>query len=43
VSDTELTTQVDMSTAGIAIPVPVAVRNAVGAISNTLTFTLTAT
>jgi hypothetical protein len=43
VSATELTTLVNMATAQAAIPVPVAVRNAVGEVSNSLTFTLTAT
>jgi hypothetical protein len=42
VSATELTTVVDMSTAQVAMPVPVAVRTALGESSNALTFTLTA-
>jgi len=41
VSDTELTTEVDMSTATTAMPIPVEVRTADG-VSNGLTFTLQA-
>jgi len=40
-SPTELTTQVDMSTAAAAIDIPVTVQNEGGAPSNALTFSLT--
>ena len=42
VSDTELTTGVNMETASVAVPIPIAVETATGAVSNVLTFTLTA-
>jgi hypothetical protein len=41
VSATELTTEVDMSTAAVAIPIPVAVLNSDGVQSDVITFTLT--
>ena len=41
VSATELTTAVDMSSASVAIPIPVTVKTITGQESNALTFTLT--
>jgi hypothetical protein len=41
VSPTEVTTGVDMSTAEVALPIPVLVQNSDGAPSNVLTFALT--
>jgi hypothetical protein len=40
VSATELTTTVNMATAAVPMAIPVAVQNAVGVLSNTLTFDL---
>ena len=40
VSDTELTTGVDMTTAQVAMPIPVSVRTFIGSVSNELTFDL---
>lgn len=42
VSDSELTTEVDMSTAQVAIDIPVAVQEANGIMSDVMTFSLTA-
>jgi hypothetical protein len=40
VSDTELTTEVNMATAEVAMAIPVAVQTLSGQVSNTLTFDL---
>lgn len=40
VSPTELTTEVNMATAEVPMPIPVVVRTLGGLVSNTLTFTL---
>jgi hypothetical protein len=42
VSDTELTTEVDMSTAVVAVDIPVSVESGTGEVSNVMTFSLTA-
>lgn len=41
VSDTELTTEIDMSTAQVAIDLPVSVQTGLGVMSNVMTFSLT--
>jgi hypothetical protein len=41
VSATEVTTEVNLATASVAMPIPIQVRNGLGGLSNTLTFALT--